>query len=126
VAVLAPCAWGGAGSTAVAAAIAVWSDKAAAGGVFDEWVQQLPEGVEIGRIPSQEDADAWTRRNTLELIQQFPGRVAELQACLVSAVATRVSWRFPFEVVDAVELRRSLRPARRGKSLSIALKLRKT
>jgi hypothetical protein len=88
----------------VAAAIAVWSRDTAGTEVFEQWMRRLPDAIEIGPIPSQSDADAWTRRSTLDLIPQFPGQVADLQACLVSAVATRVSWRDPFDVIDAREI----------------------
>jgi Serpin (serine protease inhibitor) len=89
---------------AIATAIAVWIRETVASELFDHWVRRLPEQIEIGQMPSQSEADAWTRRNTLQLIQAFPGQVADLDACLVSAVATRVSWRVPFEVIDAAEI----------------------
>jgi hypothetical protein len=89
---------------AIATAIAVWIRETVASELFDQWVGRLPEQIEIGQMPSQSDADAWTRRSTLELIQSFPGQVENLDACLVSAVATRVSWRVPFEVINAAEI----------------------
>jgi Serpin (serine protease inhibitor) len=95
---------------AIATAIAVWINETATSELFDQWVQRLPDVIEIGSMPSQPDADAWTRRNTLELIQTFPVQVADLQACLVSAVATRVSWSIPFDVIDAREILRSDSP----------------
>jgi Serpin (serine protease inhibitor) len=89
---------------AIATAIAVWIRETAASELFEQWVGRLPEQIETGQMPSQAEADAWTRRNTLQLIESFPGQVDDLDACLVSAVATRVSWRVPFEVIDAAEI----------------------
>jgi hypothetical protein len=86
------------GPEALVAAVALWVRGDDTTPAFARCAARLPDDVEIGPMPSQDDADRWARRNTLELIRRFPGEVAELEVCLASAVATRVSWREPFAV----------------------------
>ena len=55
-------------------------------------------------MPTQEEADAWARRATLGLIRAFPLQIDErMRIVLASALATRVSWDVPFDVVSAAE-----------------------
>ena len=86
---------------ALRVALALWTRGVLTSDAFAGWVGALPSGVQLGAMPSQEDADAWTRRSTLDLIERFPAQVDDLTACLVSALATRVSWEDPFETIDA-------------------------
>ncbi|VBA39923.1 hypothetical protein LAUMK13_02833 [Mycobacterium innocens] len=60
--------------------------------------------MDVGPVPSQEQADVWARDHTDGLIERFPVDVSHMQAILVSALATRISWRRPYEVTDAREL----------------------
>jgi hypothetical protein len=74
------------------------------------------------RHPTQEEIDRWTAERTLGLIKRFPIELtAEVVCLLASALATKVSWEVPFDVVDAAalgpgpwsaRLRRVLRPPR--------------
>jgi hypothetical protein len=87
---------------ALVAAMAVWIREADATPEFSEWVRGLPSEVETGSMPSKEQADEWARRNTLGLIGEFPLDVGPLtRIVLASALATKVSWRVPYEAVAA-------------------------
>jgi len=88
---------------ALSVALALWTRGELTSDEMMRWVRALPPGVQVGAMPSQEQADAWARQNTLDLIQRFPSEVEHLVSCLVSAVATRVSWEDPFDTVDADE-----------------------
>jgi hypothetical protein len=53
-------------------------------------------------MPSQAGADEWAKRETLGLIRKFPMEIDEFtRIVLASALATKVSWQVPFEVVPA-------------------------
>ena len=55
-------------------------------------------------MPSKEQADTWADRNTLGLIRSFPVNIdAATRIVLASALATKVSWPMPFDVVAARE-----------------------
>src|SRR6478672_7828415 len=54
--------------------------------------------VDVGDVPDQARADAWTREHTLDLIDEFPLQVADALAVLATAIATKISWWRPFEV----------------------------
>lgn len=86
---------------ALRVALALWTRGDPAAEAIAGWARALPSGVQIDPMPSQGEADAWTRRSTLDLIERFPSEVEDLAACLVSALATRVSWEEPFETIDA-------------------------
>jgi hypothetical protein len=89
---------------ALKAAIAVWVRAREATDALADWVRDLPPGVQSGSMPAQADADAWAARETMGLIKSFPVRIDELtRVVLASALATRVSWEVPFEVVPAHE-----------------------
>lgn len=69
------------------------------------WRAGLPDQVDTGDIPSQEKLDRWAAERTMGLIQRFPVTVTPDVVCvLASALATRVSWDVPFQIVDAAEL----------------------
>ncbi|ORB88160.1 hypothetical protein [Mycobacterium persicum] len=80
----------------IRAALAVWG--------IDDWPGGLPADIDVGPVPSQEQADGWARDHTDGLIDRFPGDVSDMTAVLASALATRISWRRPYEVTDAREL----------------------
>lgn len=72
------------------------------------WRASLPVQVDTGDIPSQEELDQWASERTLGLIKRFPlALTPEVVGLLASALATKVSWEVPFDVVDASELRPS-------------------
>ena len=83
----------------VGAAAAVWN-RGQAGD--QRWLAGLPAGVERGPIPTQDEADAWTREHTFGLIEQFPITITdEVYLLLATALATKVSWDRPFELAPA-------------------------
>jgi hypothetical protein len=89
---------------ALKAAIAVWVRAADASADLAAWVRGLPESVQSELMPSQAQADAWADEHTGGLIRRFPMAIDGLtRIVLASALATRVSWERPFEVVAAGE-----------------------
>jgi hypothetical protein len=89
----------------VASAAAVWHRSAVGTDTLRGWLAGLPDSVERGDVPSQAVADAWAQRTTQGMIEAFPIKVTPLVVLvLASALATKVSWRRPFEVVPATFL----------------------
>jgi len=89
----------------VGAAAAFWVRPYAVTDALRHWRDSLPEQVETGDIPSQQAGDAWARRHSLGLIDRFPlALTPEVLWVLASALATRVSWRFPFTLAPAADL----------------------
>ena len=88
---------------ALKAAIAMWVTVADATPKLADWVRGLPAAVESGFMPTQEQADAWADRHTLGLIRSFPLEIDMSRIVLASALATKVSWPVPFDVVAARE-----------------------
>jgi hypothetical protein len=87
---------------AVKTAIACWVGVEDATEALSAWVRRLPGEVESGYMPTQAEADAWADGNTLGLIKRFPlGIDPVTRIVLASALATRVSWRAPFEIAPA-------------------------
>ena len=87
---------------ALQAALAVWVAALDATDELSAWVRGLPDQVQSGFMPTQAEADAWAERETLGLIHKFPLAIdAQTRIVLASALATKVSWRLPFEVVPA-------------------------
>jgi len=87
---------------ALKAAVAVWAAAGDATPELAEWVRGLPDAVESGFMPTQAEADAWARRSTLGLIKTFPAAIDRgTRVVLASALATKVSWQTPFDVVPA-------------------------
>lgn len=87
----------------IRAALAVWG--------VAEWPGPLPAAVQTGPVPSQVQADAWARDRTGGLIERFPVGVAGMTAVLASALATRITWLRPYDVIGAGELRSPWRTA---------------
>lgn len=93
---------------AVAAAAAAWSVPASGDGAA--WLDGLPRQVARGPVPTQAQADAWARETTLGLVESFPlDMAAGYVVVLASALATRITWRHPFDLVDAAQRRSSWR-----------------
>ena len=89
----------------VASAAAAWHQRAIESNALRGWLAGLPEAVERGDVPTQAAADAWARRRTNGMIEEFPMRITPLVVLvLASALATKVSWQRPFEIVPAASL----------------------
>jgi hypothetical protein len=89
---------------ALHSALALWVSQADLTSPLVEWSATLPSQVGRGPIPSQARADAWADENTLGLIKNFPIVITGLtRLILASALATKVSWATPFELVPASE-----------------------
>jgi len=86
----------------VPAAAAVWHHDGALSDRQAQWLTGLPPDVQGGPVPDQADADDWARRHTFGLIDRFPLTVdPSVYLLAATALATRVSWERPFEVVAA-------------------------
>jgi len=89
----------------VALAAAVWSRSWVDTPVWRRWQAGLPEVIGRGDVPAQDGLDAWAREHTLGLVGAFPLQVTPaVLAVLASAVACRVSWEKPLDVVEASQL----------------------
>ncbi|HEX3977108.1 MAG TPA: hypothetical protein VHW96_12650 [Solirubrobacteraceae bacterium] len=89
---------------ALKVALAVWARISDATAQASAWARGLPDGVQSGFMPSQAEADAWAERETLGLIRKFPLDIDDMtRIVLASALATKVSWEVPFEVVPSAE-----------------------
>jgi hypothetical protein len=98
----------------VAAGAGAWVRPARETTRVKQWRAELPAVVDTGDIPSEEEIDRWTAERTFGLIEQFPIELSPDVVCLLAtALATRVSWEVPFEVVDAAALGPSRWPALR-------------
>jgi hypothetical protein len=89
---------------ALHAAIALWVAVDDATAELSAWTRGLPDEVESGFMPSQAEADAWADRETHGLIPRFPAQIdAATRIVLASALATKVKWELPFDVVPAAD-----------------------
>jgi hypothetical protein len=89
----------------VGAAAGAWYRSALETPKVEKWRARLPSAVETGELPTQLELDRWCAEHTLGLIEHFPIDLSPDVTCiLASALATKVSWDVPFEVVDASEL----------------------
>jgi hypothetical protein len=90
---------------ALAVGTAVWHRPEADSPALRTWLAALPTGIDAGTVPTQGDLDLWTEDHTLGLIRRFPLEVTrDMVLLLASALATRVGWAVPFEVVPADRL----------------------
>jgi hypothetical protein len=88
----------------VAAATAVWHGGIDLDGLA-AWRAALPGETTFGPVPSKAELDVWAREHTYGLIKSFPITPSpSLALLLASALATKVSWRDPFETVPAAAL----------------------
>jgi hypothetical protein len=89
----------------VASAAALWTRRGADFGPgFQRWRAGLPPQVTTGDLPGQAGLDRWVREHTFGLIDRFPIWHPELELVLASALATKVSWRVPFQLAPAASL----------------------
>ncbi len=96
---------------ALRSGVALWVRNTETTAAFTQWSASLPSQVERGEMPSQGAADAWAEDRTLGLIKRFPVQITDLTRLLLSSVlATEVSWRTPFEVVEASDHLRASSP----------------
>jgi len=102
----------------VAAGVGAWVRPAYETTRIKQWLADLPAIVDTGEIPTQEEIDRWTADRTLGLIERFPIQLTPDVVCLLaSALATRVSWAVPFDVIDAAALGPGPWSARLGRVL---------
>lgn len=65
------------------------------------WRDSLPEIIETGDIPTNEEADRWVEKNTEGLLKKLPIPIEkETFLILLSAIATRTKWKDPFQEVQ--------------------------
>jgi len=89
---------------ALHSALALWVRSADRTSPLVDWSSTLPPQVARGPIPSQTEADAWADRHTMGLIDRFPIEITpRTRLVLASALATKVTWPEPLEVVPAAE-----------------------
>jgi hypothetical protein len=89
----------------VAAAAGFWRRDEVSTEALSRWLQTLPGQVETGRLTDQAVLDDWARRNTFGLITKFPVDLSpDVLLMLATALATKVSWQEPFDVVPAAAL----------------------
>lgn len=89
----------------VASAAAVWTSPAVPlPETFLRWREALPDVVTTGDLPGQAGLDLWAREHTFGLIDRFPISAHDLYLVLATALATKVSWKVPFELAPAANL----------------------
>lgn len=90
----------------VAAATAVWyAENKLDPQRLARWWDGLPAATETGPLPDQAALDRWAREHTFGLIEEFPVKMGpEVLLVLASALAAKVSWELPFDVVAAEKL----------------------
>lgn len=87
----------------VAGAAAVWTAPGAPlDEGFERWQADLPAEVSTGALPDQAGLDSWAREHTFGLIERFPMKLdPAVYLVLATALATKVSWQVPFDLVPA-------------------------
>jgi hypothetical protein len=90
----------------VAAAAAVWTASwAPHPAASADWRHGLPPQVAGGELPDQAGLDRWARDHTFGLIDSFPiERTPDLYLVLATALATKVSWQVPYDLVPVASL----------------------
>ncbi len=89
----------------LAAAAGLWWRADVETAALLRWLTGLPRAVEAGSLTDKAALDDWARRNTGGLIEKFPVEVTdETMLVLATALAAKVSWAAPFDVVPASAL----------------------
>ncbi|MEU7979517.1 hypothetical protein AB0B63_13385 [Micromonospora sp. NPDC049081] len=89
----------------VPSATALWHRPGADTGKLAGWTDGLPRATASGPLPDQAGLDAWAREHTLGLIDRFPLTVSpRVLLALAGALATRISWATPFDLVPGAML----------------------
>ena len=90
---------------AVGVGLGLWHRTDTRTPALDAWERALPGDVETGSVPPQSWLDSWADRRTLGLISRFPVAVSRLtDLVMASALAAKVSWLTPFELVPGRDL----------------------
>jgi hypothetical protein len=90
---------------AVRSALAAWTAPAADSAALRAWAGGLPPAAELGPLPTQAAADAWTAEHTGGLIERFPLPLDPATLLtLASVLAANVTWTRPFELADSALL----------------------
>ena len=88
----------------LALAFAAWH-RGNVGAELEAWREALPPSAMSGPMPTQAEADAWASEHTKGQLQSMPVVIGDdSRLLLATAVATEVSWNYPFELVQAKEL----------------------
>jgi hypothetical protein len=83
----------------------VWWRDGVDSGPLGRWLAGLPRAVEVGELTGQAALDDWARRGTGGMIKTFPVDIPpQVLLVLATALATRVSWEEPFDVVPGAAL----------------------
>ncbi len=89
---------------ALKAPLAAWVGIADSTHAVGEWARGLPPEVKTGFMPTQGEADAWAKRTTDGIINAFPMDIDDsTRIVLTSALATKVCWSIPLDLVPAAE-----------------------
>ncbi|WFE66347.1 hypothetical protein [Micromonospora sp. WMMD714] len=89
----------------VASASAVWHRPGTDTARLAGWWDGLPRATTTGPLPDQAGLDGWARGHTLGLVDRFPLTVSpRVLVALASALATRISWATPFDLVPGAAL----------------------
>ncbi|MFY1622220.1 hypothetical protein ACN268_03345 [Micromonospora sp. WMMD735] len=89
----------------VPSATAVWHRPGTAPDRLAGWWDGLPRSTATGPLPDRAGLDAWAREHTLGLVDRFPLTVSpRVLLALASALATRISWAIPFDLVPGAAL----------------------
>ncbi|MEU7619834.1 hypothetical protein AB0B27_27590 [Micromonospora rifamycinica] len=89
----------------VASASAVWHRPGTDTARLAGWRDGLPRAATTGPLPDQAGLDGWAREQTLGLVDRFPLTVSpRVLLALASALATRISWAVPFDLVPGATL----------------------
>jgi hypothetical protein len=75
-----------------------------AGEILSRWLAGLPPLVDRGPLAGQAELDAWASRHTGGLIERFPLDDPSMWFVVATAIATKVSWERPFDLVPAAAL----------------------
>jgi hypothetical protein len=88
----------------LAVATAFWHDGSETSRKLAELVKASGY-VDVGPVPTQEEADRWTEEHTLGMIKKFPATITpETYSILVNALATKFAWGEPFFVKQDPQL----------------------
>ena len=87
------------------AAFAVWTKPMNATSAFKNFLTELPVSTDRGPVPTRAQANEWMHRVSKGLIVSFHGNVdPPPDVLLASAIASRVRWAEPFQMVPAAQL----------------------
>lgn len=92
----------------VSLAVNSWLNPSIAGtGTFSTWANDVTDiAVPAVRIPEPKELNEWVDEKSLGLITEFPVTINpdEFYALFATVVATDISWKAPFKVIEAQEM----------------------